>query len=398
MGTETQIISPEVYNKEDQNKFVAVQAERDENGTPYLPTYYRSRIYIDLSYSNLYAVNFEQLLRWIYDKPLYVKPELGKRPSFLSEDNPISLGTTSKFRRALDAVTNNKQYAKGALSEFFSTFASKLEGFRITDEEGEFDDKVVDNIDKFLPFRNEAIEIFLAIAQYLNDSETIQLLHRFFESLIPYMEKPENVTSWQNWDFDNFKFIIHELFLYVVACLLKYECFDSLAYLLRQDYYVEGSSKYGKSAMVPIRIFQRSTLSLEHRNKRLGLIKLSLRADLLEQRSKSSGIAFRQLMQADFVLFIRDSFESMRNEAYNSWWPISLVYTEWQKEPFEIFARARSQEYFDKMKCIFNIQHKEHSNLLFDAFRNNKLTVPTWTFHSLNPEILIGFEKLATKP
>jgi len=53
VGTETQIISPEIYEKEDQNKFVAIVAERDENGNKYLPTYYRSRIYIDLSDSDL---------------------------------------------------------------------------------------------------------------------------------------------------------------------------------------------------------------------------------------------------------------------------------------------------------------------------------------------------------
>lgn len=46
VGTETQIISPEIYEKEDQNKFVAILTEKDENGKPYLPTYYKSRIYI----------------------------------------------------------------------------------------------------------------------------------------------------------------------------------------------------------------------------------------------------------------------------------------------------------------------------------------------------------------
>ena len=68
VGTETQIMSPEIYSKADQNKFVAVLTEKHENGTPYLPTYYKSRIYIDLSDNDLYGSNFEQLLRWVYDK------------------------------------------------------------------------------------------------------------------------------------------------------------------------------------------------------------------------------------------------------------------------------------------------------------------------------------------
>jgi len=44
VGAEAQIISPEIYSRQDQEKFVAVLKERDENGKPYLPVYYRSRI------------------------------------------------------------------------------------------------------------------------------------------------------------------------------------------------------------------------------------------------------------------------------------------------------------------------------------------------------------------
>lgn len=78
VGTETQIISREVYEKTDQDKFVALIAERDENGAPFLPTYYKSRIYIDLSDATNYAKNFEKLIRWAFDRPLYVRPQLGE--------------------------------------------------------------------------------------------------------------------------------------------------------------------------------------------------------------------------------------------------------------------------------------------------------------------------------
>jgi hypothetical protein len=44
VGTETQIISREVYENQAQEKFVAVVCEKDENGKAYLPTYYKSRI------------------------------------------------------------------------------------------------------------------------------------------------------------------------------------------------------------------------------------------------------------------------------------------------------------------------------------------------------------------
>jgi len=398
VGTETQIISPEIYEKEDQNKFVAIVAERDENGIAYLPTYYKSRIYIDLSDNDFYATNFEQLLRWVYDKPLYIKPKIGKKPSFLSESNQIHLGTTAKYKRALNAIRNNKEYTKGALDEYFQTFVENLEEFRISNVDGEFDEEVIENIDKFLPYRSEAIEIFLAIAQYRNTPEAWQQLHRFFENLIPYMDRPEGVSTWKESDFDNFKFIIHELFLYAISSLLKYECFDAVAHLIRHHYYVEKNSDYGREVMVPFPVFMNYVGSLEHRNKRLNLRRLSLRADLLEQRSRTSGIAFRQIMQSDFILFIRGCFDKMNDETYLYWWPETLLYRERYSGVFEIFARAQSKEYFDRVKCIFDIGDKKDFIPLFDAFRENKLSTPRWQFASFNPEELLGFERLATRP
>lgn len=398
VGTETQIISPEIYGKENQDKFVAVVAERDESGNAYLPTYYKSRIYIDLSNNDLYATNFEQLLRWAYDKPLYIKPKIGKKPLFLSETNPILLGTTTTYKRALDAIKSNKDYTKGAIDEYFQTFTDNLEEFRISSIDGEFDDKVIENIDKFLPYRSEAIEIFLAIAQYRNTPEAWQQLHRFFENLIPYMDRPEGVSTWKESDFDNFKFIIHELFLYAISSLLKYECFNAVAHLIRQHYYVEKNADYGRDVMVPYTIFRTYMNSLEHRNKRLNLRRLSLRADILEQRSKTSGIAFGQIMQSDFILFIRACFDAINNNAYQSWWPETMLYIERHSGTFEIFSRSQSKEYFDRIKCIFDIGDKKDFIPLFEAFREKKLSIPRWQFTSFDPEVLLGFNSLVTKP
>src|SRR5208283_5991224 len=117
--------------------------------------------------------------------------------------------------------------------------SSGLEKFRISETEGNFDDKVIEKIEQFIPYRNEALEIFLAIAQYSNTSEFHHQIHRFFEQLIYYLGPPKEVSRWTEWDFDNFRFLIEELFLYCVASFLKYERFDGLAYLLRQRYYLE---------------------------------------------------------------------------------------------------------------------------------------------------------------
>lgn len=142
VGTETQIISAEVYAKQDQGKFVAVIAEKDADEKPFLPTYYKSRIYIDLSESERYAENFERLVRWVFDKPLFRKPELGKPPSFITDNDAPVLGTTPLAKRAMDSLRGDKGYAKGAVDEYLTTFVEHLERFRLGEGEGEFDDRV----------------------------------------------------------------------------------------------------------------------------------------------------------------------------------------------------------------------------------------------------------------
>ena len=399
VGTETQIITPEIYQKADQNKFVAIIAERDDHGKAYVPVYYKSRKYIDLSDSDLYSKNFEQFLRWIYDKPFYEKPDLGSKPAFLSDTGTISLGTTPTFRRTLEAIRSSKEYCRGALIEYFDVFTRNLEKFRLSGKDGEFDDMIIENIEQFLPYRNEAIEIFLALAQYRDTTDTYQQLHRFLEGLIPYMERPHNITRYSDWDFDNFKFIIHELFLYIVTSLLKYECFEGVSYLLRHNYYLENEYSHGSDNTVSFDVFQPYLKSLEYRNNRLKLNRLSIHADLLKQRYKTSGIAFHQMMQADFVLFIRSCFDSLRKEEYQRWWPITFIYIERHRGAFEIFSRSQSIEYFNKVKSVFDIKDKNELTSLIQAFKDQKLKIPTDGLRSfLSPSLLLGYDKIATRP
>ena len=396
VGTETQIISKEIYENQKQDKFVAVVTQKDEQGKHYLPTYYKSRIYIDLSEPDKYSENFEKLLRWIFDKPLYVKPDLGKRPLFLDEPEPISLGTAAKFKRVIDAIRNSKTYASGALEEYLNAFGENLEAFRIRKPNGEIDDAIVKNIEGFLPYRNEVIQLVIYMSQYAPKEENIQRLHRFFENLVPYMHRPGHVTVWNEWDFDNFKFIVHELFLYTITVLIKLERFEQANYLLEQRYYLPGNSDYGRDVMVSFTVFREYMRSLEHRNERLGLRRLSVRADLLKERSAGIGMEFRHIMQADFVLFMRAELEG--KDDWDRWWPETLVYLGRFHSPFEIFARATSKRYFDKVKCLLAINTPGDLEALLSKYKEGKRRLPKWEFNSFSPHELLGYDQLAKRP
>ena len=395
VGTETQIISKEVYDQQEQGKFVVVIPEKDDNGKAFLPTYYKSRIYIDLSEADRYSENFDKLLRWIFDKPLDVKPELGKKPSFLEEGEHISLGTTATFKRCVEALKNNKPNAAGVYDEYCNTLVLNLERFRLSQTQEVFDDAVVRSIEEFIPFRNEAIQLFITIAQYSPTLEFIKRTHRLFENLIPYMYRPEHVDTWRKWDFDNFRFLIHELFLYALAIFIKHDRLEQAQYLLEQQYYFDGNSNGNRDVMVSYIVFQEYLESLEARNNRLKLQRRSLRSDLLKERCNGTGIEFRDLMQADFVTFMRAEIEAKGD--YCRWYPETLLYLGHFNSAFEIFARSKSKGYFNSVKGLLGIDSVEDLKLLLISYQDGSRKRPSWDFQSINPAALVGFEQLETR-
>lgn len=395
VGTETQIISAEVYAKQSQDKFVAVIAEKNESGKPFLPAYYKSRIYVDLSESDRYAENFEKLLRWIFDKPLYIKPELGKPPSFVLElDSPL-LGTSVLAKRVIEAIKTDKGYAKGAFDEYLSVFSENLERFRINGSDGEPDDRIVKSIENFASSRNEFIQVLTTLSQYTDPLVHVPQLHRFFESLIPYLSPPSHVKSWNEMDFDNFKFVVHELYLYTLGLLLRTEQIETATYLLTHTYYVPKNPDMGKNASVSYTVFREYMKSMEIRNQRLERNRLSLRADLLEQHSKTSGVQFRHLMQADFVCFLRASLT--HSDIYDRWWPETLLYATHQYGPFELFARSSSKAYLSRTLKLLGVQDLTTIKAKLDVFAADQRSVPRWQFDSLNIPLLMGFDQLGTR-
>lgn len=399
VGTETQIISAEVYESVNQNKFVAVIAHRNEEGKAKLPIFYKSRIYIDLSDDELYGRNFEQLLRWVYDKPLHIKPDLGKKPAFLDEAIQESLGTATAFRRVTDAIKGSRPHSHGALTEYFNIFSENLERFRLPPSKGaaDFDQCIVDSIEKSIPARNELIEIFGTIAQYDQSANTAPTIHKFFESLIPYLYPPRGINSYHKWDWDNFRFIIHESFLTCIAVFLKHERFEIVAQILHQRYYVDKDEHSSRSKMATFEIFRENLISLTHRNNRLNLRRHSICADMIKERCSDSGISFNNIMQADFLLYLADAISCFKEGIYQRWWPETLVFKAFHGGTFEIFLRAESQEYFSRLAPTLGIKQKPELSPLIDAMKKNPTNIPKWDFDRIDPLTLMNYEKLCTR-
>ena len=241
VGTEAQIISRHVYEQQDESKFVVAACElNEETGKPYLPVYYTSRKYIDFTDSSKYTEKFEELLRWIYDRPQYVKPVLGKVPEFIIEDERTTLGTSSCYKRVMDAFLNGRSNATGCLKAYLDTYAQNLDRFRVVcDVNSDYAADIKKSIEDLYMYRNEWLEVISRVCQYNPSANNISCINQFFERIIGYTRAVMGQAYPAGCEEENYKFLVTELYLLFIAVLLKNELFDILYQVLCAIYYDE---------------------------------------------------------------------------------------------------------------------------------------------------------------
>jgi SEFIR domain-containing protein len=398
VGTETQIITPHIYKKvRDQNKFVCVISETDAEGKAYVPTYYQSRMHIDLSKTDIFAENFEQLLRWIFNKPAYPKPQIGKPPTFLDE-KAVLLPTRSRAKRAIDLLQKGSDLSGSALADYLETLSDSLENLRLDGSVEPFDQAVVDSVDAFLPYRDEFLHVVSVLARHNPNSQHMVAVKRFIERALIYCFPSSTMPSYNSRSFDNYKFIVHELFLHTVAILIKNEKFSCVDELVRGGLYLGNLQQFSHEPMQGFFVLNQEQSSLDEvRNQRLALRRTSVRADMLNGRSKGAAVDFEQLMQADFVLFLRDAADAAARGSHNRWFPVTLVYASNRSRPFEIFARGRSASYFRQTAPMLGVAGPADLMALIGRFgKGDGFFLPRWNYSSLSVSELSDADKLGT--
>jgi hypothetical protein len=65
---------------------------------------------------------------------------------------------------------------------------------------------------------------------------------------------------------------------------------------------------------------------------------------------------------------------------------------------FELFARSRSKNYFDRVKALLGVKDKTELEMMLKEFSENPRQFPRWQHESFNAAYLLGFDKLATEP
>ena len=173
VGTETQIISTEVYNKVEQRKFIPVVFERDAEGNVCKPQYLKGLLHFDLSMPDTYDTEYQRMVRTLYGIDTYKEPELGKPPVWLEEIPKVSYKSrvTSDFFRgtAGDAVKKSK------FTENLEELKKQILGYEYAEKE------VIPCYLELMPFRDEFL-LLVKSSEYVQ--EGYKQIAKFLEELM----------------------------------------------------------------------------------------------------------------------------------------------------------------------------------------------------------------------
>ena len=352
VGTETQIISPKIYKNIQQDKFIPLVKERDENGNALIPTYLEGRVYIDFSSEARFEENYEQLLRNIYERPNYSKPKLGKAPSYIFEDSLKGFKTTQLLRRFDHHIEKYPNRIDSFVRNFLDTYFENLREFSIEftsrDHSG-IGKLICENHQKYVPLRNDFIFFIDKLTKIEIDFDFDTIIN-FLEKL-PLLEDPaEGRSSWSPYEFDNFRIFIYETFLYLIAIGLKNKNYKFVENVLYSTYFLEGRNNYNNEPSNYEEFYRNVATIDKYYKETYSRNFLNPMADLVI-KSIPESFDISHLVQADLLCYYIANLNNRR------WFPQTYIYDKSRNK--EIYYKMVSLKHFEKVKILFDVNSVE---------------------------------------
>ena len=323
VGTETQIITPMLYSKAEETKFIPIIAQKGEKEfDEYMPHYLKSRIGIAMSCEESYMKGFEQLLRAIYDKPMFTKPKLGKKPSFLEVESKVTSRLYFINETLKKHISDNRNgMIEHTINDFKEKFFEELNNFIIDDVnlKEPYDEQIIESIDAMKEIRDEYLcfieNLILGYGNFNSD-----LIVEFFEEIYAYSEYKGNGSSYKEFVTEHFKFLITEMFIWTNILLFKYKKYQIIHEILYNKYFIK--SKF-ENETIPFINFRFYLSIIENRNSRLETKRICITADKLIERAQYNGKDYKEsIIDIDLIL----NYISKSSELFGySWFPVTYI-------------------------------------------------------------------------
>lgn len=402
VGTESTILSQELYSKRDKNKIVAVIAEPDVPK----PIFYAGRLHVDLSDSDRYAEEYEKLVRWAYDKYKYEKPKLlGSAPSFIvAEDNQVALFTNTQYRMAIDALEKGRSNASSLVKQYLDKLYLELPKFSLLDDDSNVEEAFKQKLEHFQPHLYEFKKIVDTVCTHSNESKIFKHFRSFLESFLNLLTVIPNQRSRLTVDLELFCFLNYQIFLSLITILIKNEEFNELKEILDELY------------MLPENFHHRYLLDKKYMNfsvflpREYNFIENTLKSrkysplgDLVKDYSDNQVISFEEMCEADAFLFIKTLTIALQDDDFyrKRWWPhLSFYIANHRHLALKVFVKSERASYFDEIKKVLNVQDLQFIEDILNINKDNPYEpnpfIPKWTgsFAKFDLKVLSNLEKL----
>ena len=351
VGTESQIISREVYSRAQQSKFLPVVCEFDDSAEPFLPTFLKSRIWIDFSSPEAANDNWEQLIRVLYGKPAYEKPTLGQTPTYVTTDVSVPANPAGvKFAALRQAIVQEKRGLKTYRQDFLDACCSYADTLRIRTrpDVASMGQRVLEDCGKLKLVRDQIVDWVLMESAANSSDEFGEALISLLERLLELKSRPPEVTSWNDTWFEAHRVFAYETFLYVVAALLKTDSFDSLHLIFTNHYLLPETEASGMGRFETFQAFYGYSETLQilaSEGRRLH----APAAELIKRQADRTDLPFAVVMQAELLVLMMVFITESRR-----WYPQTLHYSS-HSGSFPFFVRAARHRDFMKLAKITGV-------------------------------------------
>ena len=380
VGTESQIISGEVYEKVKQSKFIPIVCEFSDDGEPILPAFMKSRMWINFSSSEAENENWEQLVRLLYGKPQHVKPKKGKAPSFITSDTPVPTSEAfAKFNSLKQAVLQDKKGLNHYRRDFIDSCISYADDLRVRErpEVESMGEKILEDCGKLKEVRNFLCDWVLLESEISDESVFSEALIDVLEKLRELKSRPQEINSWNESWFEAHSVFVYETFLYIVAALLKSGAYTTLNEIYTSHYLLPSSDRNGASNFEKFDCFYGYSETLQSvlapENQRLH----APAAELIKRQADREDIPFSDIRQAELLTLLM-SFITPDTR----WYPGTLHYSSYSNG-YPFFVRAAQHKNYLKLVKITGI---ESADKLREKVKEGHERVDVSSWHNFHYE------------
>jgi hypothetical protein len=151
----------------------------------------------------------------------------------------------------------------------------------------------------------------------------------------------------------------------------------------------------GRARSRPFTAFRFYSRVLGELNERAQQRRLSIEADMINQRATLPAYPIMTLMQADLLCCLRVVTHPTE---YDLWPPLTTIYAEYLGT-LDLFLHAEDRRVFAQLAPVIGIENKADLEAKLTSWNEKHPDRLSWLFRygDLSLESLIGFDKLGTK-